>query len=191
MRRYIIGDSIVRRLAWRKVQLAGGGEVLYHGQGGLRLEGLLDEIATFLYRRRFPTTLIIHCGTNNVLMEKKSIVRARVEEVLLALRRWLPWTRIIWSDVLPRHAYFYENKKGAGKMNTLDLNQHVHNKVCKLTPGMHYIRHSQNFAPHERCLFISDFVHLSKEGINRLLYNWEQALLFFNAYPQAIGHPWE
>ena len=188
MRTMVLGDSMVRRVSARKVQLAGGGNTVYCGEGGAGIGRLRDMVLRHLSRRRNPTTLIIHLGTNDIFFNSLSAIRYRIEENVRCVRKLLPQTRLIWSDILPRAFYLKESQqsKGAGKRCTINLNEYAH-KLCTRIPNMRYIKH-RNFSQSDRTLFYWDSVHLSDKGHQRLLDNWSNGLVFLNANPNAWGY---
>ena len=188
MRTLIIGDSLVGRVSGPKYQLRGGGHVMWSGEGGLKLGGLLDRLSRFLKSQRRPSTFIIHVGTND-LFDKNSTTtdtRAKVEEVLSSLRRLCPDSRIIWSDILPRAFYWKANKQSAGKKCVSNINRFAHS-ICTKSPNMHFIRHSLVLNEKDHSLYMYDCVHLSPAGKQILLDNWANALVFFNSYPSEVG----
>ena len=182
----IIGDSMVGRVSGPKHQLRGGGHVMWSGEGGLRLGGLLDRVSRFLKSQRRPSTFLTHVGTNDLFNQdcNSSGVRSKVEEVLTSLRLY-PGSRIIWSDILPRAFYWTANKQSAGKRCVASIKRHAH-KVCTSLPDMHYIRHSLVFDHNDHSLYVYDFVHLSPKGKQILLNNWANALEYFNNYPSEV-----
>jgi lysophospholipase L1-like esterase len=184
----VIGDSMVGRLSGRGVQLRGGGRVLWRGVGGARLSGLCYMLSSYLRRRQAPTTIVIHVGTNDLFHDMLSGVRANVVEVLSAVRKLFPDSRIIWSDILYRAFYLNEASPRAGKRSTNNINKYAH-QVCRRLPNTCFIKHSHIFANTDHTLFVYDGVHLSYKGKQFLLDNWAQALLFFNAVPGAKGFP--
>ena len=109
-RTWIVGDSFVARAGKNEPQLAGGGSVFWKGVGGLRIAGLDNRMRSYLYRWRvpYPSTIVLHVGCNDLFRSNLGDIRSRIKENLLAIRNTLPQTTIIWSDVLPRHAYFEE-----------------------------------------------------------------------------------
>ena len=188
MRTLVIGDSIVKRLAARRVQLKGGGQVTWSGFPGGHLHELRGFLSGVLHKRRFPTTIIIHLGTNDIFHVKSAIIRSQVEENLVSLRHMYPNTRLIWSDILPRTFYLHEERPGAGKRATISVNNHAH-AVCRRLDNTYFIRHSHVFAPSDHTLYV-DVVHLSGKGKDQLLNNWANGLCYFNNNPGEKGFPY-
>ena len=188
MRTMVLGDSMVRRVAARKVQLVGGGHTVYCGEGGSQIGKLREMTLRHLSRRRNPTTLIIHLGTNDLFVNSLNAIRYRIEENIRCVRKLLPQTRLIWSDILPRPFYLRESpqSKGAGKRCTINLNEYAH-KLCTKIPNMRYITH-RNFSYSDHTLFYWDSVHLSNKGHERLLDNWSKGLVFLNSNPNVLGY---
>ncbi len=130
MRTWVIGDSIVKRAGEVSTHLNGGGETLWLGLSGAKCTGLRHRISKRMYRNRFPTTIILHVGTNDIFHDTRKAIVKRVEQNLKDVRAILPFTRIIWSDVIVRLAYAEEKKKGAGKDTARAMNKRAH-KVCR------------------------------------------------------------
>jgi hypothetical protein len=88
------------------------------------------------------------------------------------MRQLLPFTRVIWSDIMPRLAYPKEAAMGAGKRSTININRFAH-QICKSVGNAYIIRHSRLFNPrrqHEdgRQLFADD-VHPTEWATSSLL----------------------
>lgn len=49
---------------------------------------------------RYPSTIIIHIGSNDIFEDSTTLIRKQMMELLTTTRKLLP--RIIWSDMLPR-----------------------------------------------------------------------------------------
>ena len=185
----IIGDSMVGGVSGPKYQLRGGGHVMWSGEGGLRLGGLLDRVSRFLKSQQRLSTFLIHVGTNDLFNKDFTTtdIRSKVEAVLTSLRRLYPDSRIIWSDILPRTFYYQAQNQSAGKKCVSNVNRHAHS-ICTKFPNMHYIRHSLVFNEKDHSLFVYDFVHLSPKGNQILLDNWANALVYFDSYPSEVGY---
>lgn len=182
MRTWIVGDSLINWAGQYSPQLQGGGDIKWKGLGGARVGGLSSRISSYLAKSPFPTTLIVHLGTNNILVESTRETRQSMEENLYAVRQLLPNSRIIWSDILPRMYYHGENTAGAGKRCTINLNKCAHQIGAQL--GMYYINHSHAFPPQSHHLYRRDGLHMSELGNAMLRKNLEESLLFFNSNPE-------
>jgi lysophospholipase L1-like esterase len=188
MRTLIIGDSLVGRVSGRNIQLAGGGEVTWRGHGGARIGGLRSMLNFCLKRKRFPTTIVIHLGSNDIFHDSTTNIRGRVEENLNMVRQLFPQTRIIWSDIIFRAFYMGEESKSAGRRCATNINRFAH-KVCVSIPNTYFIMHSHVFRSYDQALYAYDGVHLSDEGKELLLANWAGGLSYLNRNPRASSFP--
>ncbi|XP_072051004.1 uncharacterized protein [Amphiura filiformis] len=119
-RTWVVGDSIIKRAGTKQTQLHGGGYVKWEGQPGDKLIGsrhgdVVNRVARLMYKNPFPTTVILHIGTNDILKRPTWEIRNKVLECLEGLRALLPSARLIWSDILIRLGYPDEMKEGAGR----------------------------------------------------------------------------
>ena len=105
MRTWVIGDSIVARAGKNNIQLRGAGVVIWQGVGGAKCAGLVNRLTRILQREPFPTTVILHLGTNDIFKSSTWEINKRVRENLEGIRRLLPNTRMIWSDIIIRLEY--------------------------------------------------------------------------------------
>ena len=193
MRTWIIGDSIVKRAGGSNAHLNGGGQTIWSGFSGAKCTGLVHRISKMMYRSRYPTTIILHVGTNDIFYDKRGDLVKRVEENLVGLRQLLPQTRIIWSDIIVRLAYSQEKKKGAGKDTARAMNKRAH-KVCRKKIGnAHVIVHSDILSPALRNIdspvYQYDGTHPSDYGLLHFRQKLANALLYFNANPTAFCYP--
>ena len=187
MRTLVIGDSFVARLSRRQIQLSGGGRVSWQGIRGGKLGGLISALNSFQYRRRFPTTIIIHVGSNDIFEIEQLVLRDRVKSILESVRELYPWSRIIWSDILVRAFYLGEDSEGAGMRTVENVNKAAH-MVCKGMQNAYFIRHF-GIRPDDHDMYIYDGTHLSPEGNQRLVQDWSNALDLFNSHPDEEGYP--
>ncbi len=183
-----MGDSIVKWAGEGSFQLQGGGETVWLGWSGLRLKGFSDRVRQELYHNPRPTTLIIHVGTNDIFRTKCKVARKRIRDNLQDIRNMLPQTRIIWSEILPRLFYYRERRAGAGNSVRDKLNTHAQ-KVCMEVIHGKIIWHGDLFPAFCHEYYRYDGVHLEGQGNFRLIQNFENALLYFNAFPSAFEFP--
>jgi lysophospholipase L1-like esterase len=172
----------------RNVQLAGGGEVTWRGHGGARIGGLRSMLNFCLNRKRYPTTIVIHLGSNDIFNDTTANIRGRVEENLKMVRQLFPQTRIIWSDIIFRAFYMGEESKKAGRRCATNINRFAR-KVCLSIPNTYFICHSHVFKPSNQSLYAYDGVHLSEKGKELLLANWAGGLSYLNRNPTANAYP--
>ena len=187
-RTLVIGDSYVGRLAGQNIQLRGGGEVSWYGRGGKKISDLRWMMNTYLNRRRVPTTIIIHIASNDIFEDKTSAIVSRATESLKALRQLYPDTRLIWSDIVDRAFFLGESSPGAGVRATKIVNRGMH-RACLRIDNTYFIGHSRYICAAEHALYRRDGIHLSEEGSQILVLNWENALCYFNENPDSYGYP--
>ncbi len=193
MRTWVVGDSIVKRAGELNGNLNGGGATQFHGLSGAKCAGLRNRLGRLLYKHRFPTTIILHVGTNDIFYDKRGDIVKRVEQNIRDVRTLLPSTRIIWSDVIVRLAYAQEKNKGAGKDTVRAMNKRAH-KVCReMIQNAKIIVHSDVLSPVLRNIdgpvYQYDCTHPSDLGLWHLRQKWSNALLYFNAHPSAFCYP--
>ncbi len=194
MRTWIIGDSIVTGAGYRQYQLPGCGQTWWHGKSGGKLGDVINMIHEDMYHNPYPTNLIIHMGTNDIFKKSTAEIRKELEEVLLTIRELLPFTTIIWSDILPRLSYSEEKNEGAGKNSTININKRAH-KVCRqmLHGNTHVIKHSQVFNPRYRNVdgpvFRYDSTHLSPKGYDLFRKTVQNAMAYFSQNPEGFEYP--
>jgi len=195
MRTWIVGDSMVSRAGSSNLQLRGAGSVTWVGQGGARCNGVANRISRCLRSNPYPTTVIIHLGTNDIFHDKTWNIKKKVKENLSAVRNLLPNARLIWSDILVRLMYADEINDGAGKRNMRTINKRAHKIMREQLPGDNkVIVHSGIFQAGRRRvgnqqLFEYDCTHPTAFGLQLLRNNWSDALLYFNRNPQASAYP--
>ncbi len=195
MRTWVLGDSIVRSAGGFDNQLRGGGKVLWHGQSGARVEDIVPMLLDKLHHHPFPHILIIHVGTNNILEETISSLRKKVTEALTTIRQHLPFTKIIWSDILPRLGYSKEKTPRGGKTCTININKRAHT-VCKskaMGGNAYVVSHSMVFNPKYRNvdgpIFKYDCTHLTHKGNDLFRRTLSNALRYFNSNPGDFCYP--
>ncbi|XP_056006915.1 uncharacterized protein LOC130050703 [Ostrea edulis] len=79
--------------------------IFWQGKGGMRLEEIYPKVRRLLKVEDAPHILVIHCGGNNIPMDKgakSADLRFRLKAVLKKLTALLPSTILIWSQILPR-----------------------------------------------------------------------------------------
>ncbi|XP_072049929.1 uncharacterized protein [Amphiura filiformis] len=102
MRTWILGDSIIRRAGNKNTQLHGGGECYWDGKPGGQISFIISRLRWLLGQYQFPTTIILHIGTNDIFKANLGQLRSSITEMLMTIRQLLPFTRIVWSDILFR-----------------------------------------------------------------------------------------
>jgi len=199
-RTWFVGDSIIRDAGDDNPQIPGGGICVWSGIAGYRLYNLDARLRRMLIRDRneYPSTIVIHLGTNDILKTPTADIRERVKKTLVLIRNLLPTVRIIWSDILPRLAYSEEKVPGAGKSSTININKYAH-QICRLSleGNSHFIKHSRVFNPRLRNvegrgpIYRYDGVHLTAAGNLLLRQSFGEALTHFNSFPGDLCFPTE
>ena len=184
----VFGDSIVYWAGQGNFQLQGSGYTEWFGKSGLHLEEACEKLQWELYGRPRPSTLIIHVGTNNIFYTSLSRARKLIEDTLDEIRKMLPHTRLIWSEILPRLYYHGERRPGAGKDFRDKMNDRAQ-KMCLLDIQGHVIRNTDLFPPFSYDFYRYDGLHLSKIGYIRFRQNLENGLTYFNDCPNAFQFP--
>ena len=169
-------------------QLQGGGFTQWFGVGGLTWDGFNEHIRDCLRQYPCPTTLIIHLGTNDIFGAPLGDVRKRIRDQLHETRNILPFTRIIWSDILPRLFYHGELRAGAGERDRSKLNK-CGRKACLEAIQGHVIKYKDLFPRFHHHLYRWDGIHLSKQGNLVFRQHLENSLLYFNEFPSAFQFP--
>ena len=196
-RTWVVGDSIVCRAAKLGRHLPGGGTMLWKGLSGAKCVAVENRILRFLRveHHPVPTTLIMHLGTNDIFHASTTDIRERVKKNLDGIRRLLPNTRLIWSDILVRLEYSEQKRKGAGKRNMRSINKRAHKVMREELEGCNkVVVHSHIFQSKRKYykgkkLFEYDCTHPTVWGLECMRKTWSDALVHFNAFPQAFDFP--
>ena len=111
---WIIGSSIIKRAFCYARQSTFGANlelerhkttIFWQGKGGMGLEEIYPKVKTLLKVEDEPHMLVIHCGGNNIPANKGSKsadLRFQLKAVLGKLAKLLPFTILVWSQILPR-----------------------------------------------------------------------------------------
>ena len=86
-----------------------------------------------------PKFLVLHVGVNDIGRLKTSDLREELKSKISWLKRILPNTCIIWSQILPRALWRYSEEKKAMERCRYRINNAVAKFV--LSSGGRYIRH--------------------------------------------------
>lgn len=183
-----MGDSIIDWSGRGQPQLRGGGRVYWDGTSGAKIGDIAEKLSNGLRRRPFPSTLVLHFGTNDIFESPLHEIRRGVELALDSARNLFPLTRIIWSKILPRSYFHGEKKKGAGADCARNINNHAY-KTCMMMSNAHVVDHKDALPKSNSKLYRYDGLHLNARGIRGFRHHMEQALLFFNANPDERQYP--
>ena len=169
--------------------LQGSGQVWWFGDRGGRTTGMVGNVKEKLASRfPYPNTIILHVGTNDIFYYNTFTIRQRILVTLLGIRQLLPYTRIIWSDVLPRIFYYGEENAGSGRRIANFINAQAHKYIRSMTNAA-YINHNAVLPTSHFGLFRIDGLHLSEEGLIVLRMSWAEALIYFNSHKLAVAFP--
>ena len=150
----------------------------------------VNRLKKYLAKEPYPNTLIIHVGACDLFSFPVHILRAEIKELLWDIRRLLPKTRIIWSDILLRYAYDDEREEGGGKSSTINLNKSAL-RVCRAIGNAHVIRNYNVICPSRhrlRKVFRPDHLHLNDHGNAVFRDTLSKALVFFNSCPESVSY---
>ena len=197
---WIVGDSIIH---WAAHYLLPWGEaalnlhlphrVTWKGLRGAHLWDLPLFIFESLSRnhcgtcpwpcRHAPTFVVLHVGTNDLISIDLVCFKHMLVDMVAQCRSLLPYSTLIWSDILPRHWY-----QGARSQSSVELKRKTVNKTARaivLAGGGKVIKHANiNWA--SRSLFRDDYLHLDILGQFLFTNNLREALHFFYRFPGAL-----
>ena len=171
-----------------KRSLQGGGVVSWKGVRGAHLKDVVGQLREGLDHTPYPTTVIIHAGTNDILKLDTYALRNLIPVVISSVRNMLPLSRIIWSDILPRRKYKGELKPGKGKQATNFANCQAH-KAIYATSNASFICYSDILSADRSSLYRKDGTHLSRGGLIVFKMMLGEALLYFRSAPNAKAFP--
>ena len=141
-----MGDSIVHWAGKIHASLPVAGQVSWIGERGAHVAGLAKRLRKKLRNRPYPTTILLHIGTNDIFENTTYVMRSVIQDNLRGIRNLLPNTRIIWSDILPRLYYHRERQPGAGSRVSKFLNGVAHREI-RAMGNAHIINHEGCFLP--------------------------------------------
>ena len=130
------------------------------GQPGLRLHQVRPIIDHHYQAISKSAYLVLEIGANDVTMLSSKVWRKELEELVLYLRVRFPWTRLVWSDMLPR--LNWRHAHSASEATKPMRRQQRWARVCFLRERGSCIKHP-NILADRHCL-LADGVHLSDEG---------------------------
>ena len=186
---WILGDSIIHWAGMGNPPLPVVGRVAWLGHRGLLLSRLLHKMEGHLRRERpYPSVMVLHAGTNDVLLHSTVRMRGIIAETLWGNRHTLPNTTIIWSDVIPRHYFHGEINAGAGRRIINFINAQAHGVIFQMN-NAHFVRHRSVFPPHHFALYRYDGLHLTNAGNLVFRMNLAEALVYFRANTGSKAFP--
>ena len=141
----------------------------WHGQRGMRWGQLMPKMEQLLQREPPPAKLIIHLGGNDIPATPIHKLVRQIREDLEKLRKWMPATQIVWSDLTARLRYRYARDHAKVDKARKTVNYKIHVTVCQL--GGSFIKHPA-ITCDDSGQFRPDGVHLSDPGNDNLLQDW-------------------
>ena len=175
-------------MKFQREKITNGWDITKNVEGG--------RLTILLQKNPFPTTIILHWGTNDIFKgtSHKEILK-RIRENLLGIPKLLPNTN--WLDILVRVGYSEEQNTGVGKKGKKvmrHINKATH-KMCreefegdnKVIVHSGIFRSGRNFLDGKRP-FEFDCMHPSEWGLLCLRDNWSNALIYFNQNPSAFDY---
>ena len=186
----IIGDDTVSKLAGRDIQLGGGGKVMWCGEKGLKIEGLLDLLNRCLKNQPSPTTIMLHVGTNDLFNVPLNCIRIKLEETFTDIRTLHPNSQIVWSNIIKR-PYEVEGVSWNTSKNVVRNINRFAQILCMRTPNTCIIKNGKDLRCADHSLFLRGQVggHLTEKGNQILLRIWDDALVYFNNHPESKCFP--
>ena len=184
-----MGDSHIRRAAEFARQNMGYNlgmrdtEIWWKGTGGAVLGDLEELIMHFLIRQNPPDILLVHLGTNDLHSGNSLDMFALFGEALDEAISLLPNTTVIFSELLDRPFFHGFNDQVAMRLRFYECNRALHRQAVRHLARS--IKH-RNIKGDRQHLFHRDYLHLSGEGYQQLVYNFAQAVQFFLANPMAF-----
>ena len=183
----MVGSSIVYwaarstggRIGGSNLGLQSKGFILHwYGKRGMKWAGLVPTIECHLQSNPPPSILVIQLGSNDLgfLKGKELIESVRLD--ILRLRVMFPTLMLVWSEILPRRYWHFEDKHGLLEITRKRVNLGI--KKIFLEEGGYIIRHP-NIKVAERNLFRYDGTHLSEIGNTVYLNSIQGALESFTS----------
>lgn len=141
-------------------------DIFWQGKGGMRWHEMVRKVKQLLTIADSPTILIVHCGGNDMGLISPKTLREKIVRDLRVIQGLLPFTKIIWSQILPRALWKIDNSMDINRAR-LRVNSYVAKIVVNNLNGG-YIKYP-DISIDRTELFQSDNVHLSEIGSNILL----------------------
>lgn len=117
-------------------------QLWWQGKGGMLTSQLCDRIKTMSIYDDPPDFLIVHVGANDLGNMSVGDSRNKLQNTLRVISRYyVPGTKIIWSQMLPRFKWRYSSNLKAMETGRYGVN----NGVASYVPshGGYYIRYPE------------------------------------------------
>lgn len=148
-------------------------DIVWQGYSGLKLTQVTNKLKTLSQIFEDPSMIILHCGGNDIGQLKLHEARKIAKRILVFLKGNFPYTRIVWSQILPRNNWRYSSDLKAMKKARVRLNNYVATE--NIRQGGYYIKYPTITLRD----LASDQVHLSDYGNDILLETLKGAILKF------------
>ncbi|XP_077203228.1 uncharacterized protein LOC143842236 [Paroedura picta] len=143
---WICGDSVIS-LSRMRVQFSRHGpslgfppsaaSVYWQDVPTMMWDDLLPALHHIYHIRDFPSIIVIH-GEHDLLSDRSFSLATRIQSDLAFLQRALPDVVIIWSSLLPKHAWLPDNSKDVeSERNKINCKME---EYCNET-GIYYLTH--------------------------------------------------
>lgn len=86
--------------------------IWWQGHGGMVFSQLLPKHKHLRTLQKDPNIIIVHCGANSLGLLKLESLFEQLQVTLAKIGKHFPYTKIVWSCLLPRFAWrFRQNVK--------------------------------------------------------------------------------
>lgn len=129
-------------------------------------------VCQFVLSHPPPQVILVHLGENGLGQRTSKALRLQAHRDFITLQGWFPGVVILWSNLLP-HRVWHGARSFRIDVTRKRINDNLGRVVASL--GGTVIPH---LVIRWDCpaLFCSDGVHLSSQGYNLLLADWQQGL---------------
>ncbi len=169
---WIIGDSIIR---WAAGSFDLPCQVIWKGKSGARMSDL-DTLLQSINYGSSPAVIIFHIGTNDLVNVDEFCMRQRITVFMQKCISQFPYTRVVWSDILPRIFYFGAKSQPAVEKKRKAVNRWAKRQCHEL--GALCLHHPQ-FTWSEAALYRFDGVHQSDLGTKLFRGNLQSCVRSF------------
>jgi lysophospholipase L1-like esterase len=152
--------------------------------GGMKIEDLEQSIAylTSFKQNDPPTYILIHCGGNDIGLKTSAAIIADLKIIIDNIRSKFPYTKIIWSQILPRRSWRYMPDVYHADRARKRINSSIATYV--INGGGHYLKYPDiTLAP---MFFRYDDTHLSPTGYDLMLNSISGAIYSFRKLNSPI-----
>ena len=143
------------------------------GARGMRWNQLIPKVKLLLKREQAPDVLMVHLGGNDLASISRGKLTRFIKNDLKLLQKWMPKTRLVWSDITTRREYRHAVSNARVEVARKTMNSAVRTHIARM--GGNAIKHPLLIWSN-KSLFIHDGVHLSRKGNEILLQDWQAGL---------------